>query len=221
MIHQFWSKWPETKPQWLILVHITSNFVPKTHFFELRCPSTHYLANCRSNRSTALVFIFTKQCLWKQLIFFYWMGNWQSRKACVTQRIPCIEQWKMFEFGGFSWVVFGRIRFLLLPPCCPVPMKGPPRQLSHDPWPTGHGPWQSWLGTGPSLERDVLSSPAGNSRVTVDCGKAFLLLWNGGSKKIHYHGHPNCLNSVHLGKQQASIWVLLSHNLSLVFLMQN
>ena len=42
VIHQFWSKLPETKPQWLILVHITHNFVPKTHFFELRCPSEHH-----------------------------------------------------------------------------------------------------------------------------------------------------------------------------------
>ena len=41
VIHQFWSKWPETKPQWLILVHITPNFVPKTHFLELRCPNIH------------------------------------------------------------------------------------------------------------------------------------------------------------------------------------
>ena len=41
VIHQFWSKLPETKPQWLILVHITPNFVPKTHFLELRCPTAH------------------------------------------------------------------------------------------------------------------------------------------------------------------------------------
>ena len=31
-IHQFWSKWPETKPKWLILVHITTNLAPKTYF---------------------------------------------------------------------------------------------------------------------------------------------------------------------------------------------
>ena len=41
-IHQFWSKWTETKPQWLILVNITTNFAPKTHFLELRCPNMYW-----------------------------------------------------------------------------------------------------------------------------------------------------------------------------------
>ena len=38
-IHQFWSKWPQTKPKWLILVCFTTNFAPKRYFFELRCPN--------------------------------------------------------------------------------------------------------------------------------------------------------------------------------------
>ena len=46
VIHQFWSKWPQTKPHWLILVHSTPNFVPKTCFFELRCPYVG-LISCR------------------------------------------------------------------------------------------------------------------------------------------------------------------------------
>ena len=67
----------------------------------------------------------------------------------------------------------------------PVPTKGLPRQLCQGPWPIGHGPWQSCLGIGPSLTRNV-SSSAGNSRatesVTLDFGNAFLHLWNGGSR---------------------------------------
>ena len=40
-IHQFWSKWPQTKPKWLILVCFTTNFAPKRYFFELRCPNVY------------------------------------------------------------------------------------------------------------------------------------------------------------------------------------
>ena len=72
-IHQFWSIWPETKHQWPILVHITTNFVPKTHFFELRCPKAHELwpnlVKCAGQllssfkKMCCMLFEFYKQCL--------------------------------------------------------------------------------------------------------------------------------------------------------------
>ena len=34
----------------------------------------------------------------------------------------------------------------------------------HGLWPTGHGPWQSWLGVGPLLTRDVEEVSEGNGR---------------------------------------------------------
>ena len=87
-----------------------------------------------------------------------------------------LAQWIMFEFWRAFWVVLLLARILLLPPRRPLPWKGPPRQLCHGPWPIGHGPWQSWLGRLVVIRRNLPSD-----RVIVDCGKAFLLFWNGGS----------------------------------------
>jgi len=104
------------------------------------------------------------------------------------------------------------VRFLQMPPQRPVPTKGPPSQLCHGPWHTSHVPWQSWLGVGPMLRRDVCSSSAGNSRTTesVDCGEAFLLFWNGGSIFIRMFVRSRnliCVN-VTLYHSEWSIWFI-------------
>ena len=93
-----------------------------------------------------------------------------SEKKRANCLYMLLQKWCTVEnvwiWRGGLWVVFGLVRFLLLPPRRPVPTKGPPRQLSHGPWPTGHGPWLSWLGLGPSLTRDGSSKAAGNYRGT-------------------------------------------------------
>ena len=100
VIHQFWSKWPETKPQWIILVHITPNFVPKTHFFELRCPTAQMwlMAQMKANGmptkecklvcQTLFSFALTKLTLW---CWFYKQFAAKNMRPKVKKRPPTTD----------------------------------------------------------------------------------------------------------------------------------
>ena len=65
-----------------------------------------------------------------------------------------------------------------MPPRCLVPTKGPPCQLYHGPWPVAELTWcMPFVNTG----RLVICRKLLSDLVTVDCGEAYLLFWNGGS----------------------------------------
>ena len=88
-IHQFWSKWPQTKPKWLILVCFTTNFAPKRYFFELRCPII-YLYLCRRIFFNLLTKLLsgdsTNRYIW-YTVGFVW--SWGSNRWDAFSRIFC------------------------------------------------------------------------------------------------------------------------------------
>ena len=87
-IHQFWSKWPQTKPKWLILVCFTTNFVPKRYFFELRCPTGQWPHLPRSCWHLRLLppgdWLWNVRCLWSLRLCCWSCSPWFSLSTEVV-----------------------------------------------------------------------------------------------------------------------------------------